>query len=54
LVLLPECPNKKFVEKNTTRVKWIIFPNEEPIVAFDGKPLGEKSSPWTGYGTYQH
>ena len=52
-VQLPEIVDQTYAVEKTTRVKTIIFPNEQQVIAFDGKPLGEKSMPWTGYGTYQ-
>jgi hypothetical protein len=50
---LPETEDKIYSVEKTTRVKMIIFPDEEPVVAFDGKPLGDKKISWTGYGVYQ-
>jgi hypothetical protein len=52
-VKLAEMENKTYPVKKTTKVKLIIFPYEEPVIAFDGKPLGEKKIPWSGYGDYQ-
>ena len=50
---LPAIAGHTYFIQKTTQVKMIIFPYEEPVVAFDGKPLGEKSTSWTGYGNYQ-
>lgn len=50
---LPAIAGHTYLIEETTQVKMIIFPYEEPVVAFDGKPLGEKSTSWTGYGNYQ-
>ena len=52
-VELPEIEGQTYLVKKTTEVKMVIFPGEGPVIAFDGKPLGEKSIPWTGYGAYQ-
>lgn len=49
---LAERANKTYPLKKTTEVKLIIFPYEEPVIAFDGKPLGDKKMQWTGYGDY--
>jgi hypothetical protein len=52
-VQLPEIVDQTYSVEKTTKVKTIIFSKEQQVIAFDGKPLGEKSMPWTGYGTYQ-
>lgn len=52
-VSLPQMANKTYSVEETTHVKMIIFPYEVPLLAVDGKPLGEQKIPWTGYGTYQ-
>lgn len=52
-VQLAETASEIYPVKKTTEVKLIIFPNEEPVIALDGKPVGEKKIPWTGYGNYQ-
>jgi hypothetical protein len=52
-VQLAETASETYPIKKTTEVEMIIFPYEEPVIAFDGKPLGEKKIPWTGYGNYQ-
>ena len=51
-VQLPEVTDRTYVVNNTTKLKTIIF-YEEPVIAFDGKSLGEKSTAWRGYGAYQ-
>jgi len=52
-VQLAEMASETDPVKKTTEVGMIIFPYEEPVIALDGKPLGEKKIPWTGYGSYQ-
>ena len=50
---LPEVRAETYTIKKTTRVDMVLFPNEEPVIAFDGEPLGDKNIPWTGYGIYR-
>ena len=50
---LPEVRAETYTIKKTSRVDMILFPYEEPVIAIDEKPLGEKSIPWTGYGIYR-
>jgi len=44
-VQLPEIADHIYFVKKTAKVKMIIFTYEEPIIAFDGKPIGEKKIP---------
>jgi hypothetical protein len=53
LAKLPEVADETYVVKEWTHVEMIIFPYEEPVIALDGKPVGEKNISWTGYGNYQ-
>jgi hypothetical protein len=52
-VKLPEIANQTYAIKETTGVEMIVFPYEESVIGFDGKPFGEKRVSWTGYGDYQ-
>jgi hypothetical protein len=52
-VQLAEARSETYPISRTTKVAMIIFPYEEPVIAFDGKPPGEKKIPWMGYGNYQ-
>lgn len=51
-VKLPEVANNTYTVKETTAVEMIIFPDQEPVIAIDGKPLGDKKISWMGYGNY--
>jgi|GEM_PF-6832887 len=50
---LPAVRAETYTIKKKTRVDMVLFPYEEPVNAIDGKPLGEKKIPWTGYGIYR-
>jgi hypothetical protein len=50
---LPEVRAETYTIKKTTRVDMVLFPDDEPVIAIDEKPLGKKKIPWTGYGAYQ-
>jgi hypothetical protein len=50
---LAEVRAETYMIKKTTRVDMVLFPDDEPVIAIDEKPLGKKKIPWTGYGAYQ-
>jgi hypothetical protein len=52
-VQLAEAAGETYPISKRTKVAMIIFPYEESVIAFSGKPLGEKKVTWIGYGDYQ-
>jgi len=52
-VQLAEKATETYPIKKTTRVEMIVFPPEEQVIGFDGKPLGKQKVLWKGYGDYR-
>lgn len=51
-VILPDITNESYVIQENSVIQMIIFSSDKEVIGIDGKLLGEKETPWHGYGDY--